>query len=637
MTSIVNWHKEIENDQIHYPKDFSLATKGDVFWKDGFNEVEYLQIPVLPAVLDLVTASSAPPTEVHGARYILIDTTAVNAAWDGASKNDWVEYDSSSDVWVSITPEDGAMCFDKDTDALQKYDGSTWSSASGGGTITLSGDVSGSGTSSISVTIGAGKVTNSMLAGSIDLTTKVTNVLPIANGGTNLSSLGSALQILRVNAGGTALEYATVSTSNLGNDNLVADNAVRTYTLYGSADTDYLGILTGGASNIARFRGDGKILFGTTTNVSNAEYIFGDSTNTKRITIYGATDNALNIYNSTYLYMQMGGAYTRFIKQSGTGAGSDIDMRFSTTGNAPRILQNTTDISDWQVGYALQYTGNNVLRLMVANGASGGQLEINDGSGNGSVLLTANSTDGSIIKRKLQIGYYDYADASSTLTVTGQGTSTNGAVIYKNSSLTILNKWLDNGRYVQNLASSVISDSDLVNNSTNLYTDGSLVKARYKNNSGTSSDLKFESHEWSSFTFAEGGTLAYQIINPVDHDSYTNAMGFVVPEACTLDEVSVVLGSSSAGASETLTFTVRKLAVGTGLTGSNSAYSLGAGTSVTTVDFVSGGALASKYYRNQASTNLGISLSAGDVLFVESSNFAFWTVADVIVKIKVKC
>lgn len=62
-------------------------------------------------------------------------------------------------------------------------------SPSGGGTITLSGDVSGSGTTAITTTIGALKVLGSMIANAtIDLTTKVTGILPIANGGTNNSS-----------------------------------------------------------------------------------------------------------------------------------------------------------------------------------------------------------------------------------------------------------------------------------------------------------------------------------------------------------------------------------------------------------------------------------------------------------------
>ncbi len=54
----------------------------------------------------------------------------------------------------------------------------------------MSGDVTIGATGVTS--IGAAKVTNAMLAGSIDLTAKVTGVLPIANGGTNNGSLSVA-------------------------------------------------------------------------------------------------------------------------------------------------------------------------------------------------------------------------------------------------------------------------------------------------------------------------------------------------------------------------------------------------------------------------------------------------------------
>ncbi len=56
-------------------------------------------------------------------------------------------------------------------------------------TITLTGDVTGSGTGSFATTIGAGKVTNSMLEGNIDLTSKVTGVLPVSKGGSGASTL----------------------------------------------------------------------------------------------------------------------------------------------------------------------------------------------------------------------------------------------------------------------------------------------------------------------------------------------------------------------------------------------------------------------------------------------------------------
>lgn len=45
----------------------------------------------------------------------------------------------------------------------------------------------------------------------INLTQKVTGTLPIANGGTALTTLGTANQVLAVNASATALEFSTVS------------------------------------------------------------------------------------------------------------------------------------------------------------------------------------------------------------------------------------------------------------------------------------------------------------------------------------------------------------------------------------------------------------------------------------------
>ena len=45
---------------------------------------------------------------------------------------------------------------------------------------------------------------------------KLTGTLPVANGGTGLTALGTSLQVLRTNTGATALEFATVSGTKFG-------------------------------------------------------------------------------------------------------------------------------------------------------------------------------------------------------------------------------------------------------------------------------------------------------------------------------------------------------------------------------------------------------------------------------------
>ena len=78
-------------------------------------------------------------------------------------------------------------------------------------------------------TLGSGVVhsdSSGILSSSaVSLTADVSGILPVANGGTNLSSLGTANQILGVNSGASALEYKSLATGTSGTDFAISHGA----------------------------------------------------------------------------------------------------------------------------------------------------------------------------------------------------------------------------------------------------------------------------------------------------------------------------------------------------------------------------------------------------------------------------
>jgi hypothetical protein len=138
---------------------------------------------------------------------------------------------------------------------LLQYNGTSWVNwtpnyITGNQTITLSGDVSGSGTTAITTTIGALKVTNAMLAGSIDLTTKVTGLLPDGNI-SSASTWNNKQGAITLTTTGTS-GAATFSANTL---NIPQYQGVLTNPVTGTGTTNYLPKFTAsttlGNSNIS--------------------------------------------------------------------------------------------------------------------------------------------------------------------------------------------------------------------------------------------------------------------------------------------------------------------------------------------------------------------------------------------------
>lgn len=207
------------------------------------------------------------------------------------------------------------------------YDNSTY--LTGNQTITLSGDVSGSGTTAITTTIGALKVTNAMLAGSIDLTTKVTGLLPDGN----ISSAATW------NAKQNAITLTTTGTS-------------------GAAT------LVGNTLNIPNYAPDlsGYVTLATTQTISGAK-TFSAALNGTTATFSTATSTTsqFRIENSSYAAGQTMGidftvaggskqAYVRAVVQDGTTAATDLVFGTASGGNNAATKLTLTALGNLGLG-----------------------------------------------------------------------------------------------------------------------------------------------------------------------------------------------------------------------------------------------------------------------------------------------
>lgn len=114
---------------IHNPKWFSGANSGDYAFKNEKGELESIDELLLPAALNFVDGSVAPPTTNSGDIYILSSGGSVNAGWGGVSLQDWVRYDGTN--WNSITPQKSSLCYDKTADALKVFNGVSWAGIGG--------------------------------------------------------------------------------------------------------------------------------------------------------------------------------------------------------------------------------------------------------------------------------------------------------------------------------------------------------------------------------------------------------------------------------------------------------------------------------------------------------------------------
>lgn len=251
----------------------------------------------------------------------------------------------------------------------------------------------------------------SNLSGQCDLTSQVTNSLPVANGGTGLTSLGTANQLLGMNSGASTLEYKTLN----GSSSVTVTHGTNSITL---AATGFSGSLSGdvtgtqGSTVVASVGGQtatnvaaGAVLANAATSANTASAIVKRDSNGLFNTSGTIWNTVLLISNAsaytvlatdTYIFVNLTSApNTRQINLPNTpvagrafyvgdNAGAGFPIVITTAGGSTKFADGTLTsytIYDawggaWFVGDGTRY---NIVSTYVGQGLDGNLLIMGSG------------------------------------------------------------------------------------------------------------------------------------------------------------------------------------------------------------------------------------------------------------------
>ena len=220
------------------------------------------------------------------------------------------------------------------------------------------------------------------------------DTIPVTHGGTGLSSLGSALQVLRVNSAGNALEFAAAAgTQNVfstisvaGQSNVVAD-----------ATTDTLTIAAGTGITVTTTAGTDTVTFATSAITSVAAdtspQLGGDLDVNGNSIISASNGNILITPNGSGKIVLDGlsfptsdGSADQVLKTDGSG-----NLSFATVsggGGGSGIASLAADSSP-QLGGDLDVNGNDIISV------SNGNINLLP-NGSGKVILDGNGSSGGV-------------------------------------------------------------------------------------------------------------------------------------------------------------------------------------------------------------------------------------------------
>lgn len=259
---------------------------------------------------------------------------------------------NAPDAYGNVTVSGGTSLsgtgFVKVTGTTISYDNSTY--LTGNQNITITGDATGSGTTSITLTIGAGKVVNSMLAGSIaynklTLTSSIVNADIASGAAIDLTKLGTlTTNRALVSDGSGHISASSVTATELGYVSGVT-SAIQTQLDAKQAKSIAANSLLVNAT-------------GSTANMTTAKYYdVAEQTFTGSIAWTGTTapSGATNHY---YTWSQVGHTVTLIIKLDyATASSSTTAVTFDLPSDCPTPYQWTNGTG----GSVISYKGNGTL------------------------------------------------------------------------------------------------------------------------------------------------------------------------------------------------------------------------------------------------------------------------------------
>jgi len=196
---------------------------------------------------------------------------------------------------------------------------------------------------------------------SVNLTTKVTGT----NGGTGLASIGTSLQVLRVNSGATALEYGTVGTTAGQVIQVVSTNKLDTFT---SSATGTGTDITGMSVNITPSSASNKILVMCSQNMAVGgagaadilralkvvKVISGSTTNSSPVGDANGSNGRWTIINQRSVYDKNGILFTtmQYLDSPSTTSEITYKLQFGTGDNvqAGSIYINRSEDNNYSMG-----------------------------------------------------------------------------------------------------------------------------------------------------------------------------------------------------------------------------------------------------------------------------------------------